>query len=131
MSHPLKSPYEFQVSPFDAVRNPRSNQDKIFTPKYLRDNFSKIEISRARIVNAHEALFWNASPIFCMRLLHFTLIFQITWIVVYFANYYENIFYSWPSIIVSAISVLGILFNLVYTFPITVRNFAIVTNVRA
>lgn len=129
LSHPLKSPYEFQVSPFDAIRNPRGNQDKIFTPKYLRDNFSKIEISKSRIINAHQALFWFSSPIFCLRLLHFTLIFQITWIVVYFSNYYEVIFKSWPSLIISIVSSFCIMFNLTATFPVTVRNFAIITNV--
>lgn len=95
LSHPLNSPYEFQVAPFDAVRNPKSNRDKIFTPNYLRDGFQSIFVSKTKIVNSHEKLFLLSSPVFCMRLLNAILIFQLLWIIVFFSNYYRSVFKSW------------------------------------
>lgn len=94
LSHPLNSPYEFQVAPFDAVRNPKSNKDKIFTPNYLRDGFERISVSKTNLVNSHQRLFFLSSPVFSMRLLHFTAIFQLLWIIVFLSNYSKDILQS-------------------------------------
>lgn len=103
LSHPLNSPYEFQVAPFDAVRNPKSNRDKVFTPNYLRDGFSNIFVSKTKLVNSHQRLFLMSSPVFSLRLLHFIMIFQLLWVIVYLSNYYQRIFGSWLDFCLGAI----------------------------
>ena len=130
LSAPLRTPYEFQVSPFDAVRNPNSNIGKIFTPQYLKSHFRTARATKNRLINSQEALFWLRSPVFCMRLLHFCLIFQITLMIVFWTNYYEEFLRSWLSVGMCCFSVVLYCFNLFVVFPITVKNFAIVTNVR-
>jgi len=128
LSNPLRSPYEFQVAPFDAVRNPASNIDRIFVPKYLRDAFEGIKVTSRRIVNAHEALFWFSSPVFCLRLLHFCIVSQIIWMIVLLTNYHKELT-NLMNFGIAGIGCLIVMLNLVILFPITIRNLTIVSNV--
>ena len=129
LSHPLKSPYEFQVAPFDAVRNPNCNLDKIIIPNYLRNNLRDVRISKTRLINSHQALFWASSSKFCFRLLHFCLVFQLAWIIILFANYTEELFSSWFKVILTGLSSFLFILNLCIVFPITTKNMAIISNV--
>lgn len=105
LSHPLKTPYEFTINPFDAVRNPHSNLDKIVVPKYLRDNFASASVSKRRVINSHEALFWLSSPKYMVKLLHFSLFVQLIWPIIFFSNYCDELDTPFP-IIVCVISTL-------------------------
>lgn len=89
LCHPLKTPYEYTLKPFDAVRNP--NTDKVVVPKYLRDNFASVIYTKHRSINSHEALFWLSSPKFMTRLLHFSLTTQIIWPIIFFSNYTSSV----------------------------------------
>jgi hypothetical protein len=127
LCHPLKTPYEYTLKPFDAVRNP--NTDKVVVPKYLRDNFKSIIYTKTRLVNSHEALFWLASPKFMIRLLHFTLMLQIIWPIIFFSNYTQDLKNSiFPKIICITSSLL-ILTNIFCIFPRLLRNFSIISNI--
>lgn len=129
LSYPLTSPYEFQVAPFDAVRNPRMNEDKIFIPYYLRDNFRDVRVTKKRLINSHQSLFWFSSAEFSKRILHFFLIFQISMMIIFYNNYYSDILRSKLNFSIG-ILVAGLFFiNLGLSLPVTIRHFAIITNV--
>jgi hypothetical protein len=65
----VKTPYEFTINPFDAIRNP--NYEKISVPRYLKKT-DAMYVSKRRVVNAHEALFWMGSPKLMIRFMHFS-----------------------------------------------------------
>jgi hypothetical protein len=128
LSRPLHSPYEFTVQPFDAVRNPYSNMDKILTPYYLRNNLEQSFASQTRLISAHESLFLYSSPGFCLRMLHLTIFGQIIWLVIFCTNY-PYALDTWFKLIVS-VFVLGLsIYSMVNTFPYVCRNFALITNI--
>lgn len=128
LSHPLNSPYEFQVSPFDAVRNPQGNRGKIYTPSYLRNHFENVVVTKKRIVNPHESLFFLSSPNFCLRIVHSMMFLQIIWTVVFYSNYLSEVDskLDWIFFIIGN---LLILFNVIVLLPITLRNLAVVTGI--
>ena len=72
----IKTPYEFTISPFDAIRNP--NYEKVIVPKYLKRP-ERMKVSNIRIINCHQNLFWLSSPVFMMKLMHFSLFLQLLW----------------------------------------------------
>ena len=128
LSHPINSPYEFEITPFDAVRNPQSNRDKIFTPNYLRTHFEKSIVTKRRLVNPHESLFLLSSPKLCLRLTHYLMFLQIIWLIVFSSNYtseLENLLQK----ILFIISIVLISINLIILMPITMRNFSIITGI--
>lgn len=128
LSQPLKTPYELTIQPFDAVRNPYANLDKIYTPYYLRNNFESSVLKDKRIINCHESLFMFGSPLLMLRLMHFSVIVQIVWGIIFFSNYMFELD-SALKIIVCVVSSLLILINLCYLLPTTLRNMALATNV--
>ena len=128
LSRPMSSPYEFQVQPFDAVRNPYANLGKILTPYYLRSNFENTYVSNHRLINPQDNLFLYSSPNLCLRLLHLNLFVQIIWMIIFYTNYMDELsskfrmLVFWVSTILSCISMF-------YFFPIASRNFALITNI--
>lgn len=129
LSQPLKTPYELTIQPFDAVRNPYANLDKIYTPYYLRNNFESSLLKEKRIINCHESLFMFGSPLLMLRLMHFGVIVQIVWVIIFFSNYMFELDSSWK-IAVCGLSSLLMLINLCYLLPTTVRNMTLATNVK-
>lgn len=128
LSRPLHSPYEFTVQPFDAVRNPYANMDKILTPYYLRNNLENSFCSQTRLISAHESLFLYSSPGFCMRVLHLTIFGQIIWLIIFLTNYVYAI-ESWLMLCLF-VGVVGLsLFSMLRLFPRVCRNFALTTNI--
>lgn len=130
LSYPLTSPYEFQVAPFDAVRNPKMNEDKIFIPFYLRDNFRDVRVTKKRLINSHQSLFWFSSAEFCKRTLHFFLIYQISMMIIFYNNYYQDILSSKFNFFIGFVVAGLFAVNLGLTLPVTIRHFSIITNVR-
>ena len=128
LSRPMKSPYEFSVQPFDAVRNPLANLDKILTPHYLRDNFEKCYISDRRIINSHEALFVYSSPSLFVRLIHLCVFSQIIWIIILFTNYTEDLD-SWLTVLLVLVATGLAAVSLFIHFPATCRNLALILNI--
>lgn len=130
LSHPLTSPYEFQVTPFDAVRNPQGNLGKIFIPFYLKEeNFENFSLTKNQIVNSHEALFWLGSSKFCMKLLHFWVIFYSCWTLVFLNNYWKEIFSTVFKQILAVLSIFMYGLGIGVVLPVAIRHFSIVTNV--
>lgn len=128
LSRPLKSPYEFSVQPFDAVRNPYANLDKILTPFYLRSNFTNTYVSSTRLITPHESLFLFSSPELCLRLLHLVLFVQILWQIIFYTNYAYELTSALP-IVAAIISSLAAFFSVFFYFPVAVRNFVLTCNI--
>ena len=128
LSRPLKSPYEFTVQPFDAVRNPLANLDKILTPYYLRDNFDHCYVSDKRLINPQESMFIFSSPELCIRLLHLNLFAQIIWMILFYTNYLfelDGVIRIGCCALATGLS----LVSMFYLFPVTSRNFTLITNI--
>lgn len=88
------------------------------------------EFQFCRIVrpNKHEKIFWFASPNLHVRLLHFTLIIQVVWLVAFLTYYYRDTstFYV---ICIAAFVIFGISINLFYLMPLNLYFLCITCNV--
>jgi hypothetical protein len=121
----VKTPYEFTINPFDAIRNP--NYEKISVPRYLKKT-DAMYVSKRRVVNAHEALFWLGSPKLMIRFMHFSLFCQLIWPIIFFSNYSSELNQIFP-VIVCIISCLIITVNLFVLFPGNLYDLAIISNI--
>lgn len=123
---PLKTPYDFTIKSFDSVRNP--NTDKEVVPTYLRDGFKKAKVTKRRVINSHESLFWLGSDRFMIKCLHFILITQVIWPIIFFSNYSYEL--NGPyTILIAFVSMSLILINILYIFPSNLMNFSRIRNI--
>ncbi|EAR91388.2 transmembrane protein, putative (macronuclear) [Tetrahymena thermophila SB210] len=100
--------------------------NKIKYPSYIQDQHVYTEEATSR----HQSLFPFRAVQFPLKLVHFTLVLQIVWIMVFLFNYSKQLTKSWECQVIFSIGLFLILFQLFFVIPFFLKKYAVNTHIQ-
>ncbi|KAL4490842.1 hypothetical protein ABPG72_021896 [Tetrahymena utriculariae] len=100
--------------------------NKIKYPNYIQDQHAYTEEATSR----HQSLFPFRAVQFPLKLVHFILVLQIVWIMVFLFNYSKQLTKSWECQVIFSVGLFLILFQLFFVIPFFLKKYAVNTHIQ-